>query len=100
MPEFAIPVLPPRVLAFRPQCPGCTPEKAVDPDGRPCSFYDCPGLPPELHVTCNECMYDFASGSGLIKCDHRTCETAQRLRRNVATYRAWLDLIAAEHSLR
>jgi hypothetical protein len=45
-------------------------------------------------------MYDFAAGSGLVKCDHRTCETAQRLRQNVATYRDWLQLIAAERAPR
>ncbi len=98
--KLVISALPSRVLNFRPKCPGCTPENLADPESRPCSFYDCPGLPPELHVTCDLCMYDFAAGSGLVKCDHRTCETAQRLRQNVATYRDWLQLIAAERAPR
>lgn len=88
--------LPASVRDFRPSCPGCTPEKATDPEGRPCSFYDCPGLPAELQVTCNTCMYDFAKNNGQIKCDHATCETAHRLRGNVATYRAWVEMLHAE----
>ncbi len=63
---------------------------------RPCSFFDCAGLPKELEVTCNTCVYDFAAEIGQIKCDHDTCETAIRLKRNVRTYQTWLRLIEAE----
>jgi len=63
---------------------------------RPCSFYDCPGLPEELEVTCNICMFDFAAGDGQPRCDHATCETALRLTKNVPTYRAWVELMRAE----
>ncbi len=86
--------LPPAVRAFRPQCPGCTPEKVTAEGARPCSFYDCPGLPPELQVTCNTCMYDFAAQDGQIMCDHAACETALRLVRNVETYRTWVRMLA------
>ncbi len=85
--------LPPEVRAFRPRCPGCTPEKIAVPGARPCSFYDCPGLPAELEVTCDLCMYDFARDDGQLKCDHATCPTAVRLRANVPVYRAWLEMI-------
>lgn len=88
--------LPETVRMFRPRCPGCTPKKVASEGSRPCSFYDCPGLPAELQVTCNLCMFDFASEDGQPKCDHRTCETALRLQKNVATYREWVRLITAE----
>ncbi len=86
--------LPPAVRAFRPRCPGCTPEKVAAEGARPCSFYDCPGLPPELQVTCNTCMYDFAAQDGQITCDHATCEIALRLAGNVETYRTWVRRLA------
>jgi len=80
--------LPLAVRSFRPKCPGCNPNAA---GARPCSFYDCPGLPTELRVTCDLCMYDFVADSGQVKCDHTTCETALRLKANVSTYEAWLE---------
>lgn len=88
--------LPKEVREFRPNCPGCTPAKATASGDRPCSFYDCPGLPEGLHVTCDLCMFDFVNMDGQVKCDHNTCETAIRLKANVATYRAWVDHMIAE----
>lgn len=87
--------LPDSVKAFRPSCPGCSPRVVSEEAAKPCSAYDCPGLPSELKVTCDLCMYDFANEDGQIKCDHATCESARRLRGNVATYRAWLDYISS-----
>ena len=84
------------VRQFRPGCPGCTPDVTTAVDARPCSFYDCPGLPAELHVTCDLCMYDFAAQDGQPSCDHSTCETALRLRANVETYRKWIQLLKDE----
>ena len=86
--------LSPEVRAFRPRCPGCTPRALSAPGQRPCSFYDCPGLPDALRVTCDSCMYDFAKGDGQVKCDHATCDKALELQSNVATYRTWLALIS------
>ena len=40
-------------------------------------------------------MYDFSKDDGQMKCDHDTCLTAQRLRRNVAVYEAWREMVAA-----
>ena len=88
--------LPLRVREFRPICPGCTPKTVLAAEARPCSFYDCPGLPQELEVTCEICMFDFANQDGQVKCDQSTCETALRLKGNVETYWAWVDLIRAE----
>ncbi len=88
--------LPPDVRAFRPRCPGCTPKVVTAPGARPCSFYDCPGLPGQLRVSCDLCMFDFLAEDGQVKCDHSTCPTAARLRGNVETYRAWLQLLEAE----
>ena len=88
--------LPEVVLNYRPRCPGCTPLRVIAPGARPCSYYDCPGLPKELQVTCNTCMFDFAAEDGQPKCDHRVCDTALRLKRNVPTYRRWVALITAE----
>jgi hypothetical protein len=88
--------LPAAVRRFRPRCPGCHPAEIGSEGVRPCSYYDCPGLPAELHVTCDKCMYDFALGDGQVKCDHSTCETALRLRANVPIYRAWVQMIRSE----
>ncbi len=88
--------LPEVVQSFRPRCPGCTVSSLTAPGARPCSHYDCPGLPSELQVTCNTCMYDFAADDGQMKCDHATCETAHRLKGNVETYRAWIDIVRQE----
>ena len=87
--------LPKSVTAFRPNCPGCSPRVVTADAARPCSAYDCPGLPAELRVTCDTCMYDFANDDGQVKCDHATCADARRLRGNVATYQAWLEYISA-----
>ncbi len=96
MAASAIADLPATVRRFRPKCPGCTPATVTQPGARPCSFYNCPGLPDELRVVCDICVYDFAAGDGQVKCDHRTCETALRLRGNVTTYRRWLRLLESE----
>lgn len=96
MADLVLADLPETVRNFRPNCPGCTPATVTRPDARPCSFYDCPGLPEELRVVCDICIYNFAAGDGQMKCDHRTCETAIRLRRNVTTYRKWLQLLEYE----
>lgn len=96
MATSALSDLPATVRNFRPRCPGCTPATVTRPGSRPCSFYDCPGLPAELRVVCDICVYDFAAGDGQVKCDHRTCETAIRLRGNVVTYRRWLRLLESE----
>jgi hypothetical protein len=84
------------VRDFRPLCAGCAPDIVTAEGARPCSHYDCPGLPTELEVTCDKCMYDFAAQDGQPDCDHNTCETAQRLRKNVPTYRTWVKLLADE----
>jgi len=96
MADFDYSTLPRSVRDFRPRCPGCTPDKVTAEGGTPCSSYDCPGLPKGLQVTCDTCMYDFAAEDGQVKCDHPTCGTAQRLQKNVATYRAWVEMIKAE----
>lgn len=90
--------LPPEVLDFRPMCPGCSPDALAGDDARPCSYYDCPGLPPELEVTCDLCMYDFVADDGQVSCDHATCPTALRLAGNVETYRRWVEMLMAESS--
>lgn len=88
--------LPAEVRAFRPKCANCGIDALLAPGSRPCSFYDCPGLPSQLHVTCPICVYDFFADDGTVKCDHNTCETARRLKANVHTYRAWLRLVEQE----
>lgn len=92
--EFTL--LPPHVRAFRPSCPGCTPAAVTDVNARPCSYYDCPGLPEELEVTCDVCMYDFVAHDGQPACDHNSCETALRLQQHVPAYRAWLEHLTEE----
>ncbi len=96
MPKTDFDGLPDVVRTFRPRCPGCTPAKVIEPGARPCSFYECSGLPKGLEVTCDLCMYDFVAEDGQVKCDQTTCETALRLKGNVENYRTWLRLIEAE----
>ena len=92
--DFA--TLPRSVREFRPGCPGCTPDRVTAEGARPCSHFDCPGLPEALMVTCDKCMFDFAAEDGQPNCDHATCEDALRLKKNVETYREWVALIRAE----
>ena len=87
--------LPESVREFQPGCPGCSPGTVSAEGARPCSHYDCPGLPVELQVTCNKCMYDFAASDGQPMCDHTTCEDAIRLTGTVETYRQWVARLAA-----
>lgn len=94
--EIDLDLLPPAVRAYRPRCPGCDPTTVTAAESRPCSYYDCPGLPAELHVTCDKCMYDFAAAEGQVKCDHQTCETAARLKANIPIYRAWVAMLREE----
>ncbi len=96
MPDSDHADLPATVRVFRPKCPGCTPLKVTQPGARPCSFYNCPGLPDELRVVCDICVYDFATEDGQVRCDHSTCEMALRLQSNVTTYRKWLRLLESE----
>ena len=92
--------LPKVVRDFRPTCPGCTPETVTAPDARPCSYYECPGLPKDLEVTCNTCMFDFVAQDGQVQCDHDTCDTALRLKGNVERYKTWVRLIREETARR
>lgn len=96
MTDNAYATLPPAVKDFRPRCPGCSPTKVTAAEARPCSFYACPGLPDELRVTCDLCMYDFAARDGQMKCDHSTCEKALWLESHVLTYELWLDMLRSE----
>jgi hypothetical protein len=100
MAEADLVVLPRSVREFRPRCPGCTLQHAVAEDAKPCSFYDCPGLPEELKVTCDLCLFDFVANDGQVKCDQRICATALRLKGNVKTYLAWVEILKAEESAR
>ncbi len=100
MAEADLVVLPRSVREFRPLCPGCTLHHAISEDAKPCSFYDCPGLPHELEVTCDLCLFDFVADDGQMKCDHLVCETALRLKGNVATYLAWVEILKAEQHTR
>ncbi len=88
--------LPKAVREFRPSCPGCTPGVVTADGARPCSHYDCPGLPKELEVTCDICMFDFAADDGQPNCDHTECPEALRLKGNVLTHRAWVLLLLEE----
>lgn len=92
--------LPDEVRDFRPRCPNCSPQVVLTDSSRPCSTYDCPGLPRQLEVTCRICVYDFSIDEGTVRCDHDTCDTALRLKGNVPTYRAWLRLLAEERDQR
>lgn len=96
MAEADLVLLSRSVREFRPPCPGCTLQLIIAGDAKPCSFYDCPGLPDDLKVTCDSCLFDFVANDGQVKCDHDNCGTALRLKGNVKTYFAWIEVLKAD----
>ena len=75
--------------AFR-QCPGCGFDFASGEGERSCSWGDCPYLPEELDVFCDQCRFDFFTMEGNPPCeDPLTCVHAMEPRSHVENLRTW-----------
>ena len=76
------------------QCPGCGFDFATGEGEKGCHYYECPYLPPELQVMCDECRYDFFSEEGNPECaDPTACERGAEAREHVVSMRTWLQRI-------
>jgi hypothetical protein len=74
------------------QCPGCGWDFGTDEGERSCRYGDCPYLPEELNVFCEQCRFDFHTMEGNAPCpDPSTCEHGIDARAHVETYRRWLE---------
>jgi len=75
--------------AFR-QCPGCGFDFASGEGERSCSWGDCPYLPEELNVFCDQCRFNFFTMEGNPPCeDPLTCAEAAEPRSHVENLRTW-----------
>ncbi|MGH2655536.1 MAG: hypothetical protein ACRDIZ_02355 [Actinomycetota bacterium] len=82
-------------LDFR-SCPGCGYDFATDGGQKGCHYYDCPYLPAELNVYCDQCRFNFFTGEGNAYCDDpETCAEGAEARSNVENMRAWRAEILA-----
>ena len=76
--------------AFR-QCPGCGFDFASGEGERSCSWGDCPYLPEELNVFCDQCRFNFFTMEGNPSCeDPLTCAHAVESRAHVENLRTWV----------
>ena len=75
--------------AFR-QCPGCGFDFTSGEGERSCSWGDCPYLPEELNVFCDQCRFNFFTLEGNPPCeDPLTCAHAAESRSHVENLRLW-----------
>ena len=75
--------------AFR-QCPGCGFDFASGEGERSCSWGDCPYLPEELNVFCDQCRFNFFTMEGNPPCeDPLTCAHSAEPRSHVENLRTW-----------
>ena len=75
--------------AFR-QCPGCGFDFASGEGERSCSWGECPYLPEELNVFCDQCRFNFFTTEGNPPCDDPlTCAHAADPRSHVENLRTW-----------
>jgi hypothetical protein len=79
----------PKWLEFD-QCPHCTWNIATGEGDRGCSYGDCPYMPEELDVFCENCRFNFVTMEGNPSCeDPMACEYAPVPLSHVENYRAW-----------
>jgi hypothetical protein len=73
------------------QCPGCGLDLGTGEGQRSCAWGDCPYIPEELNVFCEQCRFDFLTMEGNPPCeDPMTCEHGASARSHVANYERWL----------
>lgn len=74
------------------QCPGCNYDFATGGGERSCSYYDCPYLPSELNVFCDDCRFDYFTMEGNPSCDDPAlCEHGVDARANVENVHRWQE---------
>jgi hypothetical protein len=72
------------------QCPGCGFDFASGEGERSCSWGDCPYLPEELNVYCDQCRFNFFTMEGNPSCDDPlTCVHATEPLSHVENLRTW-----------
>jgi hypothetical protein len=72
------------------QCPGCGYDLGTGEGDRSCSWGDCPYVPEELNVFCDQCRFDFHTMEGNPPCeDPAVCEHGAPARSHVENYRRW-----------
>jgi hypothetical protein len=72
------------------QCPGCGFDFASGDGERSCSWGDCPYLPEELNVFCDQCRFNLFTMEGNPSCeDPLTCVHATEPRSHVENLRIW-----------
>lgn len=75
------------------KCPTCGYDIATGEGERGCQYGDCPYLPEELNVFCDDCRFDFFTGEGNPPCDDpMTCANGAAAREHVANVKHWRDL--------
>jgi hypothetical protein len=78
-----------RWLEFE-QCPHCGWNIGTGEGDRGCSYGDCPYLPTELDVFCEQCRFNFFAMEGNPTCnDPLRCQNAADPLSHVENYRAW-----------
>jgi hypothetical protein len=78
-----------RWLEFR-QCPHCGYDISTGGGERGCAYGDCPYLPEELDVFCEQCRFNFLTMEGNPPCDDpMACEYAAGPLSHVENYRRW-----------
>ena len=71
-------------------CPGCGYDLGTGEGDRSCSWGDCPYVPEELDVFCDQCRFDFFTMEGNAPCeDPKVCEHGAPARSHVENYRVW-----------
>jgi hypothetical protein len=74
------------------QCPGCGFDIMTGEGVRSCAYGDCPYLPDELKVTCDDCMFNFLTMEGNSPCeDPMACPHGEEPRAHVTNLRKWAE---------
>jgi hypothetical protein len=77
-------------MEFR-KCAGCGLDFGTGEGQRACAWGDCPYLPEDLNVFCDQCRFDFYTMEGNPSCgDPLACEHAGAPLAHVENYRQWL----------
>ena len=73
------------------QCPGCGLGIATGEGVRGCACGDCPYLPEDLNVYCDQCLFNFFTIEGNPSCDDpMTCPHGEEPRSHVGNLRTWV----------
>jgi hypothetical protein len=74
------------------QCPGCGFDLGTGEGERGCSWGECPYVPADLNVFCDQCRFDFYTMDGNPMCeDPMACPEGAEARSHVENYRRWQE---------